>query len=248
MISSLSIAPWRSANFTRFPLPEGRKEPTGRRSVRGRRLQPQAGEVGLPHRHQRRRYRGRCPRRSVDRGRGFGAGQRNRSPQFPKVRMAAERVLAAVKRKHYRVAEFFGSRAGAELMRMDSDMAVSIMLSMIERTGRCTLVVHDSFLVLECDANVLHSLTALVLSQVPMRQQEAIGPSPRIHSGKSSIDRQERDCLQAAQHVQEALHPGEVTAQPPPSTNWSRDPRTQARCKIPDAASDERVSAVRLYS
>jgi hypothetical protein len=67
----------------------------------------------------------------------------------------ASKVVAAIRRKHYRIEGFFGSDCGARFQRQDSDMAVKVLTKMIERTGRCPLPMHDSFLVPEVDADVL---------------------------------------------------------------------------------------------
>ena len=67
----------------------------------------------------------------------------------------AEKVVAAIEDKHRPIAEYFGSDRGAAFMRRDSDMAVQVMLRMIERTGRCPLPVHDSFLVADIDQEAL---------------------------------------------------------------------------------------------
>ena len=67
----------------------------------------------------------------------------------------AKEVVAAIADKHHQIAEYFGSDRGAAFMRRDSDMAVKVMLRMIERTGRCPLPVHDSFLVADLDQEAL---------------------------------------------------------------------------------------------
>lgn len=67
----------------------------------------------------------------------------------------ATAVIRAVRRKHYRISEYFYSDTGARLMRTDSDMSVEIMKRVMASTGRCPLPMHDSFLVPACDAEVL---------------------------------------------------------------------------------------------
>lgn len=69
----------------------------------------------------------------------------------------AKAVIDAIEEKHHPIAEYFGSDRGAAFMRRDSDMAVKVMLRMIDRTGRCPLPVHDSFLVPNTDQEVLDS-------------------------------------------------------------------------------------------
>lgn len=70
-------------------------------------------------------------------------------------RRLAEMVVAAIKQRHWRIEEHFGSDCGAGFQRRDSDMAMQIMLRMIRRTGRCPLPVHDSFLVADIDSDAL---------------------------------------------------------------------------------------------
>lgn len=58
----------------------------------------------------------------------------------------ASRVIDDIKAGHRPIAKFFHSDAGARLMRVDSDLAVSVM-SRLMRQGILALPVHDSFLV-----------------------------------------------------------------------------------------------------
>jgi hypothetical protein len=78
----------------------------------------------------------------------------------------AEKVVAAIEDKHRPIAEYFGSDCGARFQRRDSDMAVRVMLRMIERTGRCPLPVHDSFLVADIDQEAL----AFTMQEVAMEE------------------------------------------------------------------------------
>lgn len=77
----------------------------------------------------------------------------------------AEKVVAAIEEKHSAIAEYFGSDRGAAFMRRDSDMAVKVMLRMIERTGRCPMPIHDSFLVADIDQEALASTMQEVASE-----------------------------------------------------------------------------------
>jgi hypothetical protein len=70
-------------------------------------------------------------------------------------RALAKRVVDAVHVKHRRIKSYFGSDCGAPFQRQDSGMAMEVMTRMIQRTGRCPLPVHDSFLVPEIDADIL---------------------------------------------------------------------------------------------
>lgn len=77
----------------------------------------------------------------------------------------AKAVIAAIEEKHQPIAEYFGSDCGAAFMRRDSDMAVRVMLRMIERTGRCPMPIHDSFLVPDIDGEALASVMQEVASE-----------------------------------------------------------------------------------
>jgi hypothetical protein len=70
-------------------------------------------------------------------------------------RALAKRVVAAIHHKHRRIKSYFGSDCGGPFQRRDSGMAMEIMTRMIQRTGRCPLPIHDSFLVPEIDADIL---------------------------------------------------------------------------------------------
>ncbi|HYP93842.1 MAG TPA: hypothetical protein VER34_12085, partial [Mycobacterium sp.] len=80
-----------------------------------------------------------------------GITSSNRNP----CRALAERVVAAIHDKHRRIKSYFGSDCGAGFQRQDSDMAIEVMSRMIQRTGRCPLPIHDSFLVPKVDADSL---------------------------------------------------------------------------------------------
>lgn len=67
----------------------------------------------------------------------------------------ADAVIAAIEDKHQPIGEFFGSDCGARFQRRDSDMALRVMERVLAETGRCPLVVHDSFLVPVIDQGVL---------------------------------------------------------------------------------------------
>ncbi|MCU1697346.1 MAG: hypothetical protein JWR34_3409 [Mycobacterium sp.] len=134
------------------------------------------------------------------------------------LRAAAERLIAAIRRKHYRVKEFFGSGVGAELMKADSDMAVRIMLAMIEQTGRCPLVLHDSFIVPVSDAKLLEHQMALALAQAgpsttrSTTSQSNLSPSP-IHLGNHSADQQ--GCVPTKSYREQQYSPLRGPSGPP---------------------------------
>jgi hypothetical protein len=65
------------------------------------------------------------------------------------------RLLDAIEHKHRRIASYFSSDCGARFQRRDSDMAMEVMTRMIQRTSRCPLPIHDSFLVADIDGRRL---------------------------------------------------------------------------------------------
>jgi len=82
----------------------------------------------------------------------------------------ADAVVAAIEDKHHPIAEFFGSDQGARFQRRDSDMALRVMERVFAETGRCPLVVHDSFLVADIDQGVL----VRVMQQVAVEEGLAL--------------------------------------------------------------------------
>lgn len=62
-------------------------------------------------------------------------------------RNLAKRVAMAVQTKHEAISTVFSSDSGAQFQKIDSDMAVQIMLRFIKKTGTAPLPLHDSFLV-----------------------------------------------------------------------------------------------------
>ena len=64
-------------------------------------------------------------------------------------------LLEAIEHKHRQIEDFFNSDCGARFQRLDSDMAMEVMTRMIQRTGRCPLPIHDSFLVADIDTESL---------------------------------------------------------------------------------------------
>ncbi|MFA1704934.1 hypothetical protein ACDT10_18710, partial [Mycobacterium intracellulare] len=84
-------------------------------------------------------------------------------------RALAKAVVGAIRRKHRRIKGFFGSDCGARFQRRDSDMAVKVLLKMIDRTGRCPLPMHDSFLVADIDAEVLNQAMIVVAEEYGLR-------------------------------------------------------------------------------
>ncbi|WP_310773653.1 hypothetical protein [Mycobacterium sp. Z3061] len=111
-------------------------------------------------------------------------------------RKVAEGVVAAILKKHRKIAGYFGSDCGARFQRRDSVMALEVMKLMLKRTGRCPLPLHDSFLVPECDAKVLadtmievalhHGLTTITLQTTNQTGHTAQFPQLQVlphHSG-----------------------------------------------------------------
>ncbi len=53
------------------------------------------------------------------------------------IRDLAETLVSALEHKHSRIDQLFGSDCGARFQSLDSDIAVDVMLRMLEQTGRC---------------------------------------------------------------------------------------------------------------
>ena len=64
-------------------------------------------------------------------------------------------LVDAVEVAHPELSHAFATDRGARFQRIDSDMAMSVMLEMLSLTGRCPFPVHDSFIVPEQDAGKL---------------------------------------------------------------------------------------------
>lgn len=58
-------------------------------------------------------------------------------------RQTAQRLMGAINRKHHHIRMFFHSRVGLTLMRIDSDLIMSVARAML-RKGVCILPIHDS--------------------------------------------------------------------------------------------------------
>lgn len=70
----------------------------------------------------------------------------------------AMEAISVVEEKHKPIAAFFGSDCGARFQRKDSDMALRVMMRVMDRAGRCPLPMHDSFLVADIDKSVLREV------------------------------------------------------------------------------------------
>ncbi|WP_271896286.1 hypothetical protein [Candidatus Phyllobacterium onerii] len=68
------------------------------------------------------------------------------APGTDDAKKAATELMGAIKSRHHRIASAFHTDKGAELMRLDSDLAESVMHVMM-MAGVTVLPVHDSFLV-----------------------------------------------------------------------------------------------------
>jgi hypothetical protein len=135
-------------------------------------------------------------------------------------RALAERVMAAIEEKHHRIKDYFGSDCGARFQRQDSDMAVKIMVGMIQRTGRCPLPIHDSFIVAKVDAEALRQTMVEVAGEYGLR----------VHLKDSSGDR---------------TSTSPWACSPVPSSCWVSDP--MSRC-VPDPFSSPGWSCSPLLS
>ncbi|OBK45415.1 hypothetical protein A5657_03370 [Mycobacterium kubicae] len=86
----------------------------------------------------------------------------------------AKEVVKAVRRKHSRIRDFFGSECGLLFMRRDSDLAVEIMSRMLSITGRCPLPLHDSFLVAQVDQGTLRRVMEEASEEYGRRKHDVI--------------------------------------------------------------------------
>jgi hypothetical protein len=86
----------------------------------------------------------------------------NSIKRLPAAWTLARKVVKAIRKKHHRIKKFFFSDAGARFQKTDSDMAVEVLLRMIDYTGRCPLPMHDSFLVAGIDADTLEETMVVV--------------------------------------------------------------------------------------
>ena len=66
----------------------------------------------------------------------------------------ARTLIEQIKSKHSAIADAFGTGAGLRLMRVDSDMAETVLLRLIGR-GIVGLPIHDSFIVEERHSGIL---------------------------------------------------------------------------------------------
>ena len=80
-----------------------------------------------------------------------GVASRNRRECRP----VAKSVIEAIENKHAPIRQLFGSDCGARFLRRDSEMAWRVMGTMVGRTGRCPLPMHDSFVVSAVDEDAL---------------------------------------------------------------------------------------------
>ena len=78
-------------------------------------------------------------------------------------------LVEAIEHKHRRIKNYFSSDCGAQFQRRDSDMAMEVMTRMIQRTSRCPLPIHDSFLVADIDAEGLRQTMKEVARQHGLR-------------------------------------------------------------------------------
>jgi hypothetical protein len=76
------------------------------------------------------------------------------TPGSPEAKEEAARLIAAVKHTHSRIKWSFHSDQGAKLMRIDSELAESVMHTLL-RQGILALPIHDSFLVPASKAKLL---------------------------------------------------------------------------------------------
>lgn len=108
-------------------------------------------------------------------------------------RTLANRVVRAIEAKHWRIRAYFGSDCGARFQRQDSDMAVQVMIRVLQKTGRCPLPVHDSFIVPDIDGDILAETMreVAVENQLPLFLKDSRGTTwtPAPHRGSRGTNR-----------------------------------------------------------
>jgi hypothetical protein len=117
-------------------------------------------------------------------------------------RHLAERVVAAIQDKHSQIKDYFGSDCGARFQRRDSEMAIEVMARMIQRTGRCPLPVHDSFLVARIDSDVLSQTMTEVAREQGLQgvlKESVLEPGPALRAAGPIEGKEDRRCLQQAE-------------------------------------------------
>lgn len=70
----------------------------------------------------------------------------------------AKLLVQDIKKAHPALEPLFGTDTGANLMKMDGQIAIEVMLAMIDKTGICPLQVHDSFLVPDIYEDILRGV------------------------------------------------------------------------------------------
>ena len=86
---------------------------------------------------------------------------------------AASKLIQAIKRVHWPIAEFFHTGKGLELQRRDSDMAVKVML-ILRMAGIAVLPIHDSFLVPESKADFLEEMMWEVACEIGLDERRSL--------------------------------------------------------------------------
>jgi hypothetical protein len=90
----------------------------------------------------------------------------------------AKLLLPAIRAKHRAIDAAFGTCAGLRFMRIDSDIAERVMLTMIRRYGAPVLGIHDSFVVPE-----RHKAHLEEIMDISMRDAKAaLAPRERFHN------------------------------------------------------------------
>lgn len=78
----------------------------------------------------------------------------------------SQEMIRVIKEKHHPIREAFASGCGIRFQKRDSDIAIRVMIKMIQWTGRAPLPVHDSFMVPESDQGWL----ALAMQRVALEE------------------------------------------------------------------------------
>lgn len=95
-------------------------------------------------------------------------------------RSLGQAAIDAVKELHPELVRFFGTDAGAKLQRIDSDMAVKVLLRFFSLVGYAPLCVHDSFIVAVQHEDTLDEIMRDVLGETIAALPHPVTPDSEV--------------------------------------------------------------------
>lgn len=75
------------------------------------------------------------------------------------------RLIDALEVKHHAIRSFFYQDSGARLQKIDGQIALDVMLQMVDKTGHCPLGIHDSFIVADIYEDTLREVMNKVATE-----------------------------------------------------------------------------------